>query len=165
MTPTDHDQHYSVMMHGRICIPVTLCHQMHPSIIVHSDAHGVKVLRWRDLSVNRIYDNITNTTKFCFDDVNENFLFLEYCNVGEEHGCMMSASIFCCNWAEFVSRTHVNVIGDTSKSYTPAIYDFHILSCIQDLVIMVIILFLKIQHHKLCMYICCHFKATSLHYV
>ena len=134
---------------------MTFCHQILTSRIFLSNAYNVTELSWDELEmtgVNRMYDNITNTTKFCFDDVNESFLFLEYCDVGEQFGCMMSGSIFCCNWVEFVSRTHVNVIGDSSMSYshtsmsysyTSRFMIFHcanILSYIQNLVVMIIIL-------------------------
>ena len=66
-------------------------------------------------NVNLTYNSTTNTLHFCFYDVTESFVFLEYCEVGGNLTCT-SDSTFCCNiWDEFVSRTHVKVTGGSSE--------------------------------------------------
>ena len=69
-------------------------------------------------NVNRTYDSGTDTFYFCLYNVTESFLFLEYCDINGVP--CRSGSTFCChNWAEFVSRTCVNVAGGRGKSHHP----------------------------------------------
>ena len=61
--------------------------------------------------------NLTKQSCFCFHDVNESFVFLEYCDYTTGNKCSSGLeSTFCCsNWDKFISRTHVNVIRDSGK--------------------------------------------------
>ena len=73
--------------------------------------------------MNLTYSSSANTIYFCFANVNESFVIVEYCDVIRVQPCEGS-STFCCNtWAEFVSRTSVNVAG--SKLFT--LYSFPIM--------------------------------------
>ena len=103
---------FNVMMYGDQCIPVNLCH-VHPSKIIISNSRGPSHVTWTQLSmrpdVNQTYNATINRFFLCFHNVTESFLFLEYC---EESPSIICASdfTFCCNtWAEFVSRTCVNI--------------------------------------------------------
>ena len=65
-------------------------------------------------NVNRTYNRSTDLFHFCFHNVAESFLFLEYCDINGVP--CLSGSTFCCNsWAEFVSRTCVSIAGDRGK--------------------------------------------------
>ena len=108
------DRLSNVMMHGDLCIPATLCHHnRHPSKIILSNTQELLHLTWRALearrNVNRTYSSTTDTNMFCFRNVTESFLFLEYCEEGRMP-CVKDTR-FCCNWLEFVARTCVNVNG------------------------------------------------------
>ena len=113
----------NVMIHERICIPVSLCQEdqeiRHPSKIILSNSHGESHLTWMSLkmrpNVNCTYNTTTQSYQFCFYDVTENFLFVEYCDVARVHGCEIDATFCCKNWVEFISRTRVNVTGDSCK--------------------------------------------------
>ena len=113
------DQVFNVTMYGELCIPVRLCQQSHTSKIVLSNSREHFHLTWDTLglrqNVNRTYDSRTDTFYFCFRNVTEDFLFLEYCDVTQS---CESGSTFCCSvWAEFVSRTRVNVAGNRGKDF------------------------------------------------
>ena len=67
--------------------------------------------------MNLTYNHSINAYNFCFRNVTESFLFLEYCEVSRVQPCD-SSSTFCCNsWVEFVARTCVNVNAARGKSY------------------------------------------------
>ena len=107
------------MMNGELCIPVTLCQQQYPSKIIFFNSREHLHLAWRALqrrdNVNLTYSSSADTVYLCFANVNESFVIVEYCEVRRAQLCE-SGSIFCCNnWAEFVSRTSVNVAGGGSK--------------------------------------------------
>ena len=52
---------------------------------------------------------------FCFHDVNESFVFLEFCDL-RGNDCDDTSRAFCCNsWDRFISRTRVNVDRDSGK--------------------------------------------------
>lgn len=113
------DQVFNLSMYGELCIPVSLCQQDHTSKIILSNSQEHFHLIWSELelrhNVNRTYDIRTNTSYFCFHNVTEDFLFLEYCDVMRAQSCE-SDSTFCCGvWADFVSRTRVNVAGNRGK--------------------------------------------------
>ena len=113
------DQIFNVTIHGELCIAVNLCQQHHTSRIILCNAWECNHQIWHDLemrhNVNRTYNNRTDTFHFCFNNVTESFLFLEYCDVSRVQPCE-SGSTFCCsNWATFVSKTRVNVAGDRCK--------------------------------------------------
>ena len=109
------------MMYTSICLPVSLCQQHYPSKLILSNTHEQLHLTWSQLvrrsDVNRTYNSSANRFSFCFHNVTESFLFLEYCDILNGVPCL-SGSTFCCNnWADFVSRTCVNVAGSRGKSY------------------------------------------------
>ena len=113
------DQVFNVTMYGELCIPVRLCQQNQASKIILSNTWEHFHLTWDDLrsrhNVNRTYDSRTGRFYFCFHNVTENFLFLEYCDVIRSQPCE-SGSTFCCSiWAKFVSRARVNAGGSGGK--------------------------------------------------
>ena len=65
-------------------------------------------------NVNLTCNSTSHACYFCFHNVTNSFLFLEYCEVRPSR--TVCASDFCCNkWDTFVSRTCVNLIGDEGK--------------------------------------------------
>ena len=120
------------MMNGELCIPVTLCQQLYPSKIIFSNSREHLHLTWRALqrrqNVNLTYSSSVNTVYFCFANVNESFVIVEYCDAIRAQPCE-SGSTFCCNtWAEFVSKTSVNVAA--SKLFTLYMFPLPKQSCL-----------------------------------
>ena len=112
-------QIFNVTIHGELCIPVNLCQQQHTSRIILGNARERNHLIWSELemrhNVNLTYNNRTDTFYFCFQNLTESFLFLEYCDVSRVQTCETGSTFCCNNWIKFVSRTHVNVAGDRCK--------------------------------------------------
>ena len=113
------DQVFNVTMYGELCIPVRFCQQSQASKIILSNTWEHFHLTWGELELRHNvywkYDNRTGRFYYCFCNVTENFLFLEYCDMIRVQPCE-SGSTFCCSvWVEFVSRTHVNVAGNKGK--------------------------------------------------
>ena len=117
--PTFVDNLSNVTVYGVACIPVTLCEDNFTTsriILSNTPNH----LNWNTLAkrsnVNLTHDRTNNKFSICFHGVNESFVFLEYCLLMGNWDC---DSTFCCKtWAEFISRTQVNVAGDSSKLIT-----------------------------------------------
>ena len=112
------DHLYNVTMYEDVCIPVSVCWTRHQSKVILSGTQ--KHLTWSELAkrdnVNRTYNTNTQQIHFCFRNVTDSFICLEYCEVRKNPPCN---SEFCCNnWAEFVSRTCVNVDGGRGKLFS-----------------------------------------------
>ena len=95
-------------------IPAKLCHDgQQPSKVILSNTQELLHLTWRELNessgVNVTYNTTTDTNYFCFHNVTDSFLLLEYCE--EQRVPCESDSSFCCYWTEFVTRRCVNVNG------------------------------------------------------
>ena len=114
------DHPFNVMKYEDVCILVSVCWTQHQSKVILSSTP--KHLTWRELAkrdnVNKTYNNNTKEIYICFRNVTDSFIFLEYCEVRRNPTCNSIDSNFCCNnWAEFVSRTCVNVDGGRGKLY------------------------------------------------
>ena len=111
-----------MILHGDVCIPVSACQQLHPSSIIFSNTQEQLHLTWSKLldthNVNLTYNPENGGYHMCFQNVTENFLFLEYCDMNRVQSCESDSTLCCTSWIEFVSRTCVNVIGGRGKPYS-----------------------------------------------
>ena len=130
------DQLFNVRMHGDVCLLLSPCQQLTPSRIILSTTREQLHLSWRLLltkhNVNLTYNNSLDVYHFCFHNVTESFLFLEYCDVNRVQPCEGSSTFCCNNWVEFVARTCVNVVGGRGKLYPTELREFTICSCTQN---------------------------------
>lgn len=112
------DQLFKVR-HGVSCVPVTFCPpDNHVSTIIVSYTRKHQI--WTDLDLNNVnmtYNRTTDAYSLCFHNVNESFVVLEYCSYLTNMSCANSSTLCCRTRDEFVSRAHINVPGDSSKSF------------------------------------------------
>ena len=122
------DQRCKVMLHGEVCLPLSVCMQhtedeSTPSNVFIISKQNLLHLRWTlgvlelgaGYNANVTYNNSNDSYHACFYNVTESFAFVEYCDWSRSTAC--GNTLCCSNWDEFVSKACVNVAGYEGKLY------------------------------------------------